>query len=157
MTAAKKLKKTWVNTKKIKSKWKAEKRREGLATGSNLVERISEEGELSDDLTGDEADGRNEGADLLPTRTDRKDSSREEGPQAEKERSLRDMTREAYSQSSLHTYKSDPLSRRRRREEGVRGGRGYRGTGAPAGRGRGQPNMKLRMEVMLEKIKRDLP
>ena len=68
------------------------------------------------------------------------------------EKSLRDLTKEAYSWTSLHNYKSNPLN----------GGRGRgRGCGKSSqrvlrgGRGHGQPNMKLRMGAMLEKIKRD--
>lgn len=75
--------------------------------------------------------------------------------------SLHDLTREAYSRSSLHTFKSDPLNRKRGSQARGRGrgrGEGRSGTrGAPHGeRGKGQPNMKLRMDAMLEKIKRDL-
>lgn len=78
--------------------------------------------------------------------------------------SLRDLKREAYSRTSLHTYKSDPLHKRVSRGGGRgghsdrgRGGRGGRGRGPlPSSRGRGQPDMRLRMNVMLEKIKRDL-
>jgi hypothetical protein len=72
--------------------------------------------------------------------------------------SLRDLTREAYSRSSLHTFKSDPLNRRRGDNRGRGRGEG-RGRGKGAHRGemrKGQPNMKLRMDAMLEKIKRDL-
>jgi len=56
---------------------------------------------------------------------------------------VRELMREAYSKSTLHTFKSDPLKKRT----------------APAGRkgeiGKGQPNMKLRMNALLAKIKRD--
>ncbi len=56
---------------------------------------------------------------------------------------IRELMKEAYSKSNLHTFKSDPLKRH-----------------ATAGRtkgekGKGQPNMKLRMNAMLAKIKRD--
>jgi hypothetical protein len=87
---------------------------------------------------------------------------------------LRELRRKAYSSSAFHTHKADPLGRRQgstfasrgqgaaaTRGDGKRGG----GTSAPAfgssrgGRnqrgGRGQPDMRLRMNVMLEKIKRD--
>ena len=66
------------------------------------------------------------------------------------QQTLRDPARKAYSQSSLHTHKSDPL--RRRKRHGVHG----KGQDNAGGKERkGQPNMKLRMDVMLEKIKRD--
>ena len=58
---------------------------------------------------------------------------------------LRELARKAYSRESLHTYKSDTLKRRAHGEYTKKGG------------GRGQPNMKLRMNLMLEKIKRDYP
>lgn len=70
---------------------------------------------------------------------------------AVEERSLRDLTREAYSRSSLHTYKADPL----RQGSTSRGRGGNRGGQRGGERGHGQPNMKLRMDAMLEKIKRD--
>jgi hypothetical protein len=163
---AKKLKKTWVDTKKIKSKWKAEKRKEGLVGGSTSIEErqsgdIREEGS-SDNSNEEVDDGHGEHIPTLskrpPTRPPRKDSRTEHIPEAQKEDSLRNMTREAYSQSSLHTYKSDPLRRSRGSGGGSQRGCGVRGTNSSArgvGRGRGQPNMKLRMGAMLEKIKRD--
>lgn len=75
--------------------------------------------------------------------------------------SLRELKREAYSASTLHTFKADPLKKNRHQTSGTRGrGRG-RGTAAASrggrggqpGTGRGQPNMKLRMNAMLAEIK----
>lgn len=60
------------------------------------------------------------------------------------EETLRDLTRRAYAPESLHTFKSDPLRRRK-------GQAGKRGT-----TGRGQPNMKLRMNALLERIKQNV-
>lgn len=77
-------------------------------------------------------------------------------PAGPKEGYLRDLTREAYSRSSLHTYKSDPLHRGR--GGGYQRAHGVATVNPPireVGRGRGQPNMKLRMGAMLEKIKRE--
>ena len=63
--------------------------------------------------------------------------------------SLRDLFRKAYSKESLHTYKSG-------RQQGRGRGRGQGGgTEGKAASMRGQPNMKLRMNAMLEKIKQD--
>jgi hypothetical protein len=75
--------------------------------------------------------------------------------------SLRELTKQAYSKESLHTFKSDPL--KKHRSHGDRSGRGGAVPKAPGwGRGderpttgRGQPNMKLRMNAMLAKIKQD--
>ena len=56
---------------------------------------------------------------------------------------VRELTRKAYSKSSLHTYKSDPLKK-------------YGGSAREKGqKGSGQPDMKLRMNALLAKIKRD--
>ena len=59
---------------------------------------------------------------------------------------LRELFRKAYSRESLHTYKSDPLHRGKGRPALHRGG--------TKGTRRGQPDMKLRMNALLEKIKR---
>lgn len=67
---------------------------------------------------------------------------------------LREMSAQAYSRSSLHTFKS---GRTHHAEESLgRYGKGGASRGSPAGRGRGQPDMRLRMNAMLEKIKRGL-
>lgn len=61
----------------------------------------------------------------------------------ERREKVRDLTRMAYARESLHTFKADQLGRHP--------GRGRHGQG----KGRGQPNMKLRMSALLEKIKMD--
>lgn len=101
------------------------------------------------------------------------------------EPSLHDLERMAYSPASLHTFKADPLHKRKvvsaghsqanapgrgrgnakgnsqlARGQGVPGhgardGFGARGAAKGEMTGRGQPNMKLRMNAMLERIKRD--
>lgn len=56
---------------------------------------------------------------------------------------VRDLIRKAYSKSNLHTFKSDPLKKRA-------------GSRRPKGEwGKGQPDMKLRMNALLAKIKQD--
>jgi hypothetical protein len=79
-----------------------------------------------------------------------------------KDSKLRELGKEAYSPSNLHKYKSDPLHRRKGPLSSGNGGdtrplpQGRRGHSfGGRGRGRGQPNMKLRMNFMLEKIKRN--
>ncbi|KAG9006909.1 hypothetical protein FRB90_009657 [Tulasnella sp. 427] len=63
--------------------------------------------------------------------------------------SFRELKRKAYSRESLHTYRNrsakDKPGEGRRKSDPVHKGRGG---------SRGQPNMKLRMGVMLEQIKR---
>jgi len=61
------------------------------------------------------------------------------------------LTREAYSKDSLHNFKSDPLGRRRK--QGGDGNNEKRGI--QQGKGRGQPDMKKRMGVLLAKLQLD--
>ncbi|KAJ8078699.1 hypothetical protein PM082_012982 [Marasmius tenuissimus] len=166
---AKALKQTWVEKAKIKSKWKAERRKLGLAPAQvdrNPIRNGSEE-------EADEEEGSQDGQrpsvieqdEDMPApkksltafqlrREKHKHSTPQNGrgsqskPQPTQNSDdtsvdLRELARKAYSRESLHTYKSDPLKRRAHGEYTKKGG------------GRGQPNMKLRMNVMLEKIKKD--
>ena len=180
---AKKLKKAWVEKTKIKSKWKAQKKKESLAASSILDLPVYDEEERDNDA---EKNGNSRTdyvrslalpteelphshvhvhlsrahvhpelpvkriPDVLPTK--KRKISKEDSQPAEPP-SLRELKREAYSQSTLHSFKSDPFKKRdqSRRGSGSRGrGKGF------IERGRGQPNMKLRMNVMLEKIKQDV-
>lgn len=76
--------------------------------------------------------------------------------------SLRQLQRQAYSPAALHHYKSHPLQRSKGRkatyDARVPGSSqkkdGEGGTRNLSRRG-GQPDMRLRMSAMLEKIKRD--
>lgn len=72
----------------------------------------------------------------------------------EKER-IRSLFKDAYSPSSLHTHKSDPL-RKRRNESNHHGNTSGRGRGGTRGRGsgitRGQPDMRKRMGALLAQI-----
>jgi len=126
-------KKAWVETVKIK----AQKRREAVLSSHS---RLGGNDQSDSETTGD-------------THGKKTKTNHAEGnatiANKEKQQSLRDLFRKAYSKESLHTYKSDPLKKRR-------GGR-QQGTGqrANAAASRGQPNMKLRMNAMLEKIKQD--
>lgn len=179
---------------KIKSKWKAEKRRLG---SSSKVEADEVQGDADvqldivmeqDDATHSSSSGEDEPLkshqpasdrnaardgregekgkgkvsertrthqDRLPRRVA---SSRSGGRQemdnsqrtpGKDDASLRELFRKAYSRESLHTYKSDPLHRGKGRPSAQHRG-GARATG------RGQPDMKLRMNALLEKIKRDV-
>ncbi|KAF9466359.1 hypothetical protein BDZ94DRAFT_214685 [Collybia nuda] len=175
---AKKLKQTWVQNVKIKTKWKAQKRKEAtFATLSHPAaqDEYDNNAEVSDS-DGSKRESEDEESvpqestlhpsrahvhihpELVPKTTlkpQRAEKLEKNEPPASSP-SLRDLTREAYSRSSLHTFKADPLHRRRGSQPLARGGKS-RGRGAPSGeRGRGQPNMKLRMDAILEKIRRDL-
>ncbi|PVG02805.1 hypothetical protein CPB86DRAFT_870176 [Serendipita vermifera] len=65
---------------------------------------------------------------------------------------IRDLTRQAYSRQTLHTFKSNSSKKTASRDQG----RSENSSGRLGGvTGRGQPNMKLRMNALLEKIKLD--
>ncbi|KAJ6630628.1 hypothetical protein B0H10DRAFT_1774026 [Mycena sp. CBHHK59/15] len=138
---AKKLKQTWVQNTKVKSRWKAEKRKLGLG-GSTEREQDGADVETAVETRSkdekEEVVARAPPSALSTKKPARRAQAAEPEPDAGP--SLRDRTRAAYSQTSLHTYKSDPFGTTRRR-----GGR----------TGRGQPDMRKRMGVMLEQIQRD--
>jgi len=119
-TRAKRLKKSWVQDHKIRSKWKAQKRRDGLTN------------QTSDGACQDDVDA---GPELETTPDKPPTPSPVSSPD---KRSLRNLRKIAYTSKPLHTPKT--LS-------------------SPHGGGRetGQPNMKLHMNLLLEKIKRNFP
>lgn len=197
--AAKALKKAWVEKQKIKSKWKAEKRKEGLGSRSKIE---LPEYEHEEYLNADQPKGPSDSLDVVdaetpithaaerdaeprkphlhpsrahlhPGRSTKRSASPKSDPllrpikrpkiskedeakhSTEREQpSLRDLTREAYSRSTLHTFKSDPLKKKHLMSE--QGGKDTHGKRQRGVTGRGQPNMKLRMNAMLQKIKQDL-
>jgi hypothetical protein len=168
---AKKLKKEWVIKQKIKSKWKSQKRREAILSQpdtSTQPSSLREERSVSkDDAEIDEnddevqqcSDSEDEpvpSASVQP-RKQRPLEQKKDGPTTTGS-SLRDLQKQAYSPASLHHYKSRPLRHPKNRtasnEDSFR--RREASIGAPKrGRGGGQPNMRLRMTAMLEKIRRD--
>ncbi|KAH9483984.1 hypothetical protein JR316_0003462 [Psilocybe cubensis] len=173
---AKALKKAWVEKTKIKSKWKAEKRKEDLASNYKLeipvysdddgpnVPQVSTSQPESPSTSSAPAHLHHSRAHIhpeLPVKP-HKSVQPDTEPRPAKRRkilkgkdedksaesvSLRELTREAYSRSTLHTFKADPLKKRYdgKDKNNKRG----------ASTGRGQPNMKLRMNAMLAKIKQD--
>ncbi|KAI0277701.1 hypothetical protein BGY98DRAFT_917862 [Russula aff. rugulosa BPL654] len=150
---AKKLKKVWIAKQKTKSKWKTQKRREGIVTQRVPV----------DETLGDQHDdeSQNSSADE-PALTKPEQNLRGQEDSTSAGPSLRELQKQAYSPATLHHYKSRPLQHTKGRmasygtrtpessqKRGV--GRGSRNTS----RRGGQPDMRLRMSAMLEKIKRD--
>ncbi|EIN07431.1 hypothetical protein PUNSTDRAFT_121543 [Punctularia strigosozonata HHB-11173 SS5] len=179
---AKKLKKEWIEKQKIKSKWRAQKRKEGLATSLPCIAR-PEGGEAVEEDSGDEPkinqgktvigdhasepdpeeepgagseseddQSENDEAPSPATSAARRSGDKAGGPEGDTKEtpSLRELSKQAYSRSSLHSYKSDPLHR-----HGRGGGRGGGAERSDRGGRKGQPDMRLRMNAMLEKIKRD--
>ena len=191
LVAAKKLKRSWVEVQKIKSKWKAQKRKEGLLPSRPQLEReaeavreSSEEAEHRSDSSGaseaqelseeseEEGGDEEDVGDEPQSKVAAVASGKTRGhPQkstprqkTEEQPTLRELQRMAYSRSSLHTHKSNPLHRHKgpadtRGRGGAVGGREGRGgqssRGRSRGRGRGQPDMGLRMKAMLEQIKQN--
>lgn len=182
------MKKEWVERQKLRSKWKAQKRKEGLGSASAVtLDRLRldvEEAEKDADNVLNASDGESSGSSesepandsQVPTpkkqRSDvdkygkqpagekrqpasslrTKGNAEEKADSKDLKTSVREFTRKAYSREMLHTHKSDSLHRRK--ETGPRKNAVAEKAGRERG-GRGQPNMKLRMEVMLERIKRD--
>lgn len=175
------MKQAWVENKKIKSQWKAQKLREGIITlpqdefkqsgEEDVIARLGTE-DLEKDASG--RDGHETASEpgekptpkkstlhpsrshihpeLAPSKAKRTRVSETES--SSQSPSLRELTRQAYSRESLHTYKA---GQRRSRDSAVHGGgRGSSRKASGGVTGRGQPNMKLRMGAMLEKIKQSM-
>ncbi|KAH9079335.1 hypothetical protein EDB83DRAFT_1258824 [Lactarius deliciosus] len=168
---AKKLKKEWVIKQKIKSKWKSQKRREGIlpqpdtSTQTLQPPSLREERSVSEDDTGiDEmGDEVKQGSDDEPMPSASVQQIKQMPHEQKKHApctgsSLRELQKQAYSPASLHHYKSRPLrhpkSRMASNEVSFQKREASIGA-AKHGQGGGQPNMRLRMTAMLEKIKRD--
>ncbi|KAF8503636.1 hypothetical protein F5888DRAFT_1799934 [Russula emetica] len=178
---AKKLKKDWIAKQKTKSKWKTQKRREGIVTQRDA---LSCSATLSDPHHAPQSVGHEEqGAPVGETVSDQHDdesqiSSEDERAVTKSEQnlrgqeegstsarpSLRELQKQAYSPATLHHYKSRKLHHSKgriaphgtripesSRKRDVGGGSRNRNSS----RGGGQPDMRLRMSAMLEKIKRD--
>lgn len=180
---AKKRKKQWLTTQKIKASYRAEKRRMGLtkvpaSPGTGEAHDRAEDEVAKTDSSDEEYPDRpspEAGASPEPpiTATRRTREARpgavskkdgKDTASAQPTPSLRELARDAYSPASLHTHKSNPLRRQpqgknnsRPQANGPSNRAGNGGRGAPdrgPARGRGQPNMAKRMGVLLEKIKR---
>ncbi|KAG9318726.1 hypothetical protein JVU11DRAFT_825 [Chiua virens] len=137
-TRAKQLKKSWVEDRKIRSKWKAQKKREGLSGQPRRpVDDASEH--IRDDANANsepEASSTPRDKSITPTPVPHHDRQ-----------SLRDLRRIAYTANPPRTQKSD--SSHSKRDHHIDR------SGKPLKHENGQPNMKLRMNVLLERIKRD--
>lgn len=147
---------------KIKSQWKAQKRKEGLIEHSRLDIPVYDNGgavaehEENPDPTAPLDQRLHDAAGTLPLDHRPRDKGKEKQRHHRPARtqkiehandshgpdSVRELMKEAYSKSNLHTFRADPLK--------------TKGSISKGEKGRGQPNMKLRMNAMLAKIKQDL-
>jgi len=137
---ARKLRAQWIEREKVKSKWRAEKRRDPtLRSGPSPLA----DGTESDQPVGVEEEewtGIQEQSEASPKS---QHPDRGTAPSQARRREQRTLAREAYSPASLHHQKSRFNHRRPHKDGNERF--------ATSG---GQPNMKLRMNVLLDKIKR---
>ena len=178
---AKKLKKDWVTKQKTKSKWNAQKHREGIVTQRDALSHSGtlgdplktpqssvarEEKEMcTDEAESDEQDDEphhssgDEAVPIAPVKENKQKVRNQEEDDTSTGPSLRELQRQAYSPAALHHYKSRPLHHSKGRI-GPHGDKILRKT-AVGGDARnrsqrgGQPDMRKRMSAMLEKIKRD--
>jgi hypothetical protein len=166
-----------VAKQKIKSKWKAQKRRDGIVTQCNALSRsdnrgvpqqsqkptvvCEERGVPADKAESDENDDAGQhssGDEPVLTASVQKNKQktpiqRQNAPSSGP--SLRELQKKAYSPASLHHYKSRPLHRPKSRTatQSAEVSGSSRKEGVNRSRGGGQPDMRLRMSAMLEKIK----
>jgi hypothetical protein len=181
---AKKLKRDWVTKQKTKSKWKAQKHREGIVTQRDALSRSgtlgdplatpqsavvreerstrADEAEIDEETDGLHNSSGDEPAPMAPVQKDKQKMRRQEEGVANAGPSLRELQRQAYSPAALHHHKSHPLHHSKGRigthDARIHGSSqkkaSVRDTRSRGQRG-GQPDMRLRMSAMLEKIKRD--
>ena len=137
---AHRLKKSWIEDHKIRSKWKTQKRKEGLTNQTSApVKDISHH--AHDEIVVDsKPDTSPKRPDNSPTPTSSLDKS-----------SLRDLRKLAYASKPSLSQKPHPSRPRRTSGRSQNNWDGKDTTQHETG----QPNMKLRMNVLLEKIKRD--
>ncbi|OJA14834.1 hypothetical protein AZE42_00786 [Rhizopogon vesiculosus] len=171
---ARKLKKSWVESKKIKSQWKAQKKREGFlqrrgeapSDGDPPPAHNEKRGSIDEEKSHIPQASRSppkdqeSHSDTHPSKAFERKQRQASNTSADGRISLRDLTRQAYSRDSLHTYKANPKRHDTKPSRGDNLQRGSAGGGRSTsfgdrGREKGQPNMKFRMTAMLEKIKRD--
>ncbi|KAG1832146.1 hypothetical protein EV424DRAFT_1469779 [Suillus variegatus] len=151
---AKKLKQSWVESTKIKSQWKAQKKREVPSNGDPPPAHR----EKSDGSDPEQSHSNDQGSHS----SSHPECKQRQVPNSSADGgiSLRELGKQAYSRNSLHTYKANTRRHDIKPSRGAnpqggstRGGRGA--SFGDRGHGKGQPNMKYRMTAMLEKIKRD--
>lgn len=137
---AKLLKSAWIQTHRTKSKWKAEKRREGIQSTETPSTVPELEIPVSDapDLPGKKSDQRSELADI-PSRSESQ-SGKVSNPQTTRER--------------LHTTKTG-LAVGSSQHKDHRSGR-HDNQWCPSGHQRKKPSMRSRMNALLEKIQKEI-
>ncbi|EJU05775.1 hypothetical protein DACRYDRAFT_113822 [Dacryopinax primogenitus] len=109
-------------------------------SGGSPLERVNRKGSVSHI----EENGKTGRVGKHPTLS-REERQRKEKEEREETARRRARAKEAYDRGSLHTYRSDPLGRQT-------AGKGQR----KGDKGKGQPDMRLRMNVLLEQIKRNV-
>jgi hypothetical protein len=133
---ARKLKARWIEREKIKSKWRAEKRRDPSLRQQQL-EHVVEQGNSEQVSVGAREEEEEEWPGIQPS------PQRDQFTVSAARMEQKALARKAYSPTSLHYHKSHPNKKKpwRRKDEKSSGG---------------QPNMKLRMNALLDRIKRNM-
>jgi len=139
--SAKKLKSAWIQTHKIKSKWNAEKRREGVQTGTSPTAPALETAvsNVTGIMAGQAPDHRPQpididtGSDVSPSKPD------EQRVEASSSRTIREPVR---------TAKTGPAMRSSQQKD--------RRPGRPSGYQRKKASMRTRMNALLEKIQKEV-
>ncbi|EPQ58179.1 hypothetical protein GLOTRDRAFT_91673 [Gloeophyllum trabeum ATCC 11539] len=156
---AKKLKKAWVETQKIKSKWKAEKRK----TLQSSVAQRADTQDLEQLAHGRAGKGQ-EPQDITPDAAGDSEEESEQSPDelvAEPQYPLSESVhRSKAHQASKHPHPSGPSAAAARRlpessRSRGRGARAVRGNSTACRGRKRQPDMRQRMNNLLDKIKRD--
>ena len=145
--SAKQLKSAWIQTRKIKSKWKAEKRREGIQSPEKLP------GAPGPDVPVSNIPGiLGQGSDHQPPLTDV-----HPGTNAPPSRSGGHPVKTPNSQAireSIRTTKTGPAVGSSQRKDHRSGRHDHQGR--PNGHQGKKPNMRNRMNALLEKIQREI-
>jgi hypothetical protein len=163
-SSATKAKQAWVKKVKLRSQWSKEKRK--LSTDQQHGGELHSTAEETIDHETDNEEMEQEDPGI-PSRKSQEKSQKqrvsvkhpsdirlapENDKLKEQREKIRDLTRQAYSRQTLHTFKSNSSKKTASRSLEKSNDSKDRREGVT---GRGQPNMKLRMNALLEKIKMD--
>lgn len=142
--SAKQLKFAWIQTRKIKSKWKAEKRREmiqSVKTAPELGIPVSNVPVTPDQKSDHLLDSTENGSDGLPSR-----SEKQKPLTASNSRKIREPITKAKTGPAVGSSQ----------QEDHRSGRHDSHRWSPSGYRGKKPNMRSRMNALLEKIQREI-
>ncbi|TFK54947.1 hypothetical protein OE88DRAFT_1642238 [Heliocybe sulcata] len=150
---AKKLKKRWVETQKIKSKWKAEKRKKmGPSAGPHAEPEPTTLDAAEDRERSENSETASEGSESEPEQSAVTPQPKDSLPKPRPNHRKSPESRKEHPKKSGSTLPrpQGQVKATDRRDASRRGG-----NFAPKGRQSRQPDMRQRMNALLDKIKRD--